>query len=224
VAGKAGKARGSTSSRSTSRSTSSRRSWARSSSSLPSRTAQDASSSREGAYTGIRRTWARVAAHFKRTYRRRSSATIAMGGYYVPDKPIDRPHPGGQAYRSWKHGHEPVANAVILYMMDVSGSMGDEQKEIVRIESFWIDTWLRSSTRASRAATSSTTHGARGRPRDLLPHAGERRHHDLERVQALLRKIIDERLPAGGVEHLPVPLLGRRQLVHRRHRCSACSS
>jgi uncharacterized sporulation protein YeaH/YhbH (DUF444 family) len=37
---------------------------------------------------------------------------------------------------------EPVANAVILYMMDVSGSMGDEQKEIVRIESFWIDTWL----------------------------------------------------------------------------------
>jgi hypothetical protein len=29
-------------------------------------------------------------------------------------------------------------------MMDVSGSMGDEQKEIVRIESFWLDTWLRS--------------------------------------------------------------------------------
>jgi uncharacterized sporulation protein YeaH/YhbH (DUF444 family) len=29
-------------------------------------------------------------------------------------------------------------------MMDVSGSMGEEQKEIVRIESFWIDTWLRS--------------------------------------------------------------------------------
>ena len=29
-------------------------------------------------------------------------------------------------------------------MMDVSGSMGEEQKEIVRIESFWIDTWLKS--------------------------------------------------------------------------------
>ena len=37
----------------------------------------------------------------------------------------------------------PETNAVIIYMMDVSGSMGDEQKEIVRIESFWIDTWLR---------------------------------------------------------------------------------
>jgi uncharacterized sporulation protein YeaH/YhbH (DUF444 family) len=28
-------------------------------------------------------------------------------------------------------------------MMDVSGSMGDEQKEIVRLTSFWIDTWLK---------------------------------------------------------------------------------
>ena len=29
-------------------------------------------------------------------------------------------------------------------MMDVSGSMTDDQKEIVRIEAFWIDTWLKS--------------------------------------------------------------------------------
>ena len=28
-------------------------------------------------------------------------------------------------------------------MMDVSGSMTDEQKDIVRTEAFWIDTWLR---------------------------------------------------------------------------------
>ena len=28
--------------------------------------------------------------------------------------------------------------------MDVSGSMTDDQKEIVRIEAFWIDTWLKS--------------------------------------------------------------------------------
>jgi uncharacterized sporulation protein YeaH/YhbH (DUF444 family) len=30
-----------------------------------------------------------------------------------------------------------------MYMMDVSGSMTDEQKEIVRIEAFWIDTWIK---------------------------------------------------------------------------------
>ena len=37
----------------------------------------------------------------------------------------------------------PSPTRVMIFIMDVSGSMGDEQKEIVRIESFWIDTWLR---------------------------------------------------------------------------------
>src|SRR6202042_2269344 len=63
-------------------------------------------------------------------------------GTYVPDNPIVVPIPADKRYRSWKTEAEPVANAVIIYMMDVSGSMGDEQKEIVRIESFWIDAWL----------------------------------------------------------------------------------
>ena len=38
----------------------------------------------------------------------------------------------------------PQANAVVVYMMDVSGSMTDDQKEIVRTAAFWLDTWLRS--------------------------------------------------------------------------------
>jgi len=38
---------------------------------------------------------------------------------------------------------KPESVACIIYMMDVSGSMTDEQKEIVRIEAFWIDTWLK---------------------------------------------------------------------------------
>ena len=37
-------------------------------------------------------------------------------------------------------------------MMDVSGSMGDEQKEIVRIESFWLDTWLRNAIPGHRVS------------------------------------------------------------------------
>ena len=36
-----------------------------------------------------------------------------------------------------------MSNAVILYMMDVSGSMGREQKEIVRTQAFWLDLWLK---------------------------------------------------------------------------------
>jgi uncharacterized sporulation protein YeaH/YhbH (DUF444 family) len=46
-------------------------------------------------------------------------------------------------YKSYKTVVQPQTKAVVIYMMDVSGSMGDEQKEIVRLESFWINTWLR---------------------------------------------------------------------------------
>jgi uncharacterized protein len=47
-------------------------------------------------------------------------------------------------YRSWTTSPRPDANAAVIYIMDVSGSMTDEQKQIVRTEAFWIDTWLRS--------------------------------------------------------------------------------
>ena len=42
-------------------------------------------------------------------------------------------------------------------MMDVSGSMTDEQKQIVRTEAFWLDTWLQSQYDGLERATSSTT-------------------------------------------------------------------
>src|SRR5260221_179282 len=80
--------------------------------------------------------------HFKRTYKEALRRSISSG-LYDPARPFIVPQKEDKRFRSWKEDHEPVANAVILYMMDVSGSMGDEQKEIVRIESFWIDTWLR---------------------------------------------------------------------------------
>src|SRR6476659_260729 len=94
-------------------------------------------------YTGVRRVGPESLRHFRRTYREALKRQIAMGSY-TPAKPVIVPIPDHQRYRSCKTEAEPVANAVIIYMMDVSGSMGDEQKEIVRIESFWIDTWLRS--------------------------------------------------------------------------------
>lgn len=46
-------------------------------------------------------------------------------------------------YRSWKTYPIKVANAVIVFMMDVSGSMMDEQKEIVRQTCFWLELWIR---------------------------------------------------------------------------------
>ncbi|HEY4122169.1 MAG TPA: DUF444 family protein, partial [Byssovorax sp.] len=92
-------------------------------------------------YSGIRRVGPESLRHFKRTYREALKRMIASGSF-VPTKPVVVPVPDDKRYRSWKTITEPVTNAVIIYMMDVSGSMGDEQKEIVRIESFWIDAWL----------------------------------------------------------------------------------
>lgn len=81
--------------------------------------------------------------HVKRTYREALKRQI-MAGEYDPNDPVIVPIRKDYRYRVWKNVNRPENNAVIIYMMDVSGSMGDEQKEIVRTESFWIDTWLRS--------------------------------------------------------------------------------
>lgn len=94
-------------------------------------------------YTGIRSTGPESLRHFRRTYKQALRRQIATGTYN-PQNPTIVPIREDKRYRSWKRLPEPQSNAVIIYMMDVSGSMGDEQKEIVRIESFWIDTWLRS--------------------------------------------------------------------------------
>jgi uncharacterized sporulation protein YeaH/YhbH (DUF444 family) len=94
-------------------------------------------------YVGIRRTGPESLRHFKRTFRQALRRQIMTGGYN-PKQPIVVPVREDRRYRSWKTIPMPQSNAVMIFIMDVSGSMGDEQKEIVRIESFWIDTWLRS--------------------------------------------------------------------------------
>src|SRR5215510_4805756 len=93
-------------------------------------------------YSGIRLSGPESLRHFKRTYRAALRRQI-MSGTYDKDDPMIVPVRGDRRYRSWKTTLKPQSNAVIVYMMDVSGSMGDEQKELVRLEAFWIDAWLR---------------------------------------------------------------------------------
>jgi sporulation protein YhbH len=80
--------------------------------------------------------------HFKRTYKKALKRAIASNTY-EPDNPVIIPRREDFQYRSWKSIPMPESNAALIYIMDVSGSMMDEQKEIVRTEAFWIDTWLR---------------------------------------------------------------------------------
>jgi hypothetical protein len=93
-------------------------------------------------YSGIRPTGPASLRHFKRSYREALKRQLSMGTY-DPENPQVVPIKNDMRFRSWTEVRKPQSNAVIVYMMDVSGSMGDEQKELVRLEAFWIDTWLR---------------------------------------------------------------------------------
>ncbi len=81
--------------------------------------------------------------HFKRSYKEALKRQVATGTY-DKDNPIIVPIKSDMRFRSANTTVEFENSAVVIYMMDVSGSMGDEQKEIVRTESFWINLWLKS--------------------------------------------------------------------------------
>jgi uncharacterized sporulation protein YeaH/YhbH (DUF444 family) len=100
-------------------------------------------SSDGGRYSGIRQAGPRSLRHFRRTYKRALFRTIASGSY-DPAAPKVVPIKDDERFRMRKSVPQPDSSAVIFHVMDVSGSMGREQKDIVRIKAFWIDTWLRS--------------------------------------------------------------------------------
>ena len=80
--------------------------------------------------------------NFRASYKKALKRYVSSGTY-DPKEPNIIPIKRDMRYRTFKTETKPQTKAVIIYMMDVSGSMGDEQKEIVRLESFWINAWLR---------------------------------------------------------------------------------
>ena len=129
---------------------------------------------------------ARVAAALQADLRARRCGGRSREGTYDPPTRASCPIKDDRRYRSWENVPEPEANAVIIYMMDVSGSMTDEQKEIVRTEAFWIDTWLTQPVRRRRAALHHSRRGGQGSRRGhVLSHARKRRHADQLGLQGL---------------------------------------
>lgn len=97
-------------------------------------------------YSGIAIKGPEALRHTRRTFRQALKRQMASGTYQATN-PCVWPYKEDRRYRSWKPTVEPESSAVIIYMMDVSGSMGDEQKDLVRLVSFWIDTWLKAHYR-----------------------------------------------------------------------------
>jgi sporulation protein YhbH len=145
-------------------------------------------------YTSIRRVGPESLRNFKRTYREALKRQIATGTY-SPGTPIVVPIPSDKRYRSWKTEAEPVANAVIIYIMDVSGSMGDEQKEIVRIESFWIDAWLQKQYKGLESRYIIHDAVAREVDRDTFFHTRESGGTMISSAYKLCAQLIDDHYP-----------------------------
>jgi len=145
-------------------------------------------------FTGINTTGPESLRHFKRTFKQALKRNIASGSYN-PKDPIVVPHRRDMRYRAYREIIEPQANAVIVYMMDVSGSMGDEQKEIVRIESFWIDTWLRSQYKGIESRYIIHDAMAKEVDRETFFHTRESGGTMISSAYKLCWKIIEDEYP-----------------------------
>jgi len=141
-------------------------------------------------YTGIRRVGPESLRHFKRTYREALKRQVALG-VYNPDRPAVVPVREDKRYRSWESRYEPDSNAAIIYMMDVSGSMSDDKKEIVRLTAFWIDMWLRSQYKKVRVRYIIHDADAREVERDAFYHTRESGGTAISSAYQLCQKMIE---------------------------------
>ena len=80
-------------------------------------------------------------------------------------------------------------------MMDVSGSMGDEQKEIVRIESFWIDAWLQKQYKGLESRYIIHDAVAREVDRETFFHTRESGGTMISSAYKLCSQLIDDHYP-----------------------------
>src|SRR5437588_1412891 len=145
-------------------------------------------------YTGIRQTGPESLRHFKRTFKRALRRQIAAG-IYDPKEPMVIPVREDKQYRSWKEVRQPQSVAAIIYMMDVSGSMTDEQKEIVRIEAFWIDTWLKAHYKGVETAYIIHDAAAQEVDEHTFYHTRESGGTKISSAYLLCDKIISARYP-----------------------------
>jgi uncharacterized sporulation protein YeaH/YhbH (DUF444 family) len=145
-----------------------------------------------GRYTGISTVGPESLRHFKRSYRQALQRMIASGAY-------DPKHPrvalirADKRYRTWRQRPIPSANAVIIYIMDVSGSMGADQKELVRTESFWLDAWISNHYQGTRQVYIVHDAAAKEVDRDTFFRIRESGGTVISSAYDLCRKVIQER-------------------------------
>ncbi len=79
--------------------------------------------------------------HFKKTYKEALKRSL-VSNIYDPNNPSIIPIKNDKRYKSSSYKEEPDCNTIVIYMADISGSMGDKEKHLVKSTVFWIDLWL----------------------------------------------------------------------------------
>jgi uncharacterized sporulation protein YeaH/YhbH (DUF444 family) len=155
---------------------------------------KDVIEAQHGRFSGIQRNGPESLRHFRRTYREALRRQVASGSYNFAN-PVIIPIKEDRRYRSRRTIHAPETNAVIIYVMDVSGSMGDEQKDVVRSESFWINTWLRHQYKG--VTTRFIVHDAEAHEVDehTFFHTRESGGTRISSAYQLVARMIDEEFP-----------------------------
>ena len=142
-------------------------------------------------YTGLSPTGPESLRHFKQTFKKALKRQI-LTGTYDPKKPLIIPTHEDRVYRSWKKVQNPQSRAVIFYILDVSGSMGGEQKEIVRLTSFWIDAWIKKHYPTVESRFIAHDAVAREVDRETFFQMRESGGTIISSAYKLLKKIIEE--------------------------------
>jgi hypothetical protein len=144
--------------------------------------------------TGIARTGPRSLRHVRRTFREALRRQIASGTW-DPAAPRLLPEREDTRYRTWQTRTDAQSAAAILYVMDVSGSMGRDQKEVVRLAAFWIDTWLRANYRHLEARFVIHDAGAREVDRDTFFRTRESGGTLISSAYQLVERLIAQHYP-----------------------------
>ncbi len=145
-------------------------------------------------YKSIRRIGPEALRFFKRTFRQALKRQL-LSGTYDFNEPVIVPIRDDIRYRSFEYEPQPESKAVIFFMMDVSGSMGDEQKEIVRITAFWIDQWVRRHYKGVERLYIVHDAVAREVPEELFYRLRESGGTKISSAYKLCAKLIDEHYP-----------------------------
>ena len=98
--------------------------------------------SEKGKYTDIANEGPEGLRHFKRTYKETLKRAISSGEY-DPDDPKFIPIKNDKRYKSVEYKSVPEVNTVIIYIRDISGSITEEMRYIIKSEIFWVDLWLK---------------------------------------------------------------------------------